>query len=280
MKKLLIILFAVPLFWTACKEDKPAADPVKDSLINENDKLSGQVVTKDAALDSFFRAFNDIQANLDEIKKKEKIINTTTARGDVAGREDQIKQDIQAIYDLMVKNKQRLASAKKNLKASEQKIASMEQTITLLENQLAEREQEIVALKDQLEKLNLELSNLSMNYQELQQETDAKTEKLNTAYYAFGTKSELIKQGVLTKEGGIIGKTTKMSSNMNTSYFTKVDITQLKEIQLSAKKAKMVSTHPAGSYSIEGADGRADKLIINNAEEFWSISKYLVIIVE
>ena len=67
---------------------------------------------------------------------------------------------------------------------------------------------------------------------------------------------------------------------MNTSYFTKMDITATKEIQLSAKKAKLVTTHPAGSYKIDGADGKADKLIILDADKFWSVSKYCVIVVE
>lgn len=280
MKKLLLSLLVLP-FWMACSNE-PEKDPVKDSLTEENDKLSGQVLTQDAALDSFFRAFNDIQANLDEIKQKEKIINSTTAGGDVAGREQQIKGDIQAIYDLMIINKQRLAAAKKNLKKSETKIASLNETIANLEKTLAEREAEIVVLKEQLEKMNLELSNLTMNYQELQQEVDVKTEKLNTAFYAYGNKEELIKNGVLNKEGGFIGigKQTKLSDDLNKEYFTQIDVTQFTELVLSAKKASLVTTHPADSYRIEGADGRADKLVITDAEKFWSVSKYLVIIVK
>ncbi len=39
------------------------------------------------------------------------------------------------------------------------------------------------------------------------------------------------------------------------------------------------TTHPADSFKIEG-DDKADKLIITDAGEFWSASKYLVIIVE
>ncbi len=280
MKKLLLSLLVLP-FWMACSNE-PEKDPVKDSLTEENEKLSGQVLTQDEALDSFFRAFNDIQANLDEIKQKEKIINSTTAGGDVAGREQQIKGDIQAIYDLMIINKQRLAAAKKNLKKSETKIASLNETIANLEKTLAEREAEIVVLKEQLEKMNLELSNLTMNYQELQQEVDVKTEKLNTAFYAYGSKEELIKNGVLNKEGGFIGigKQTKVSDDMNKEYFTRVDVTQFTELVLSAKKATVATTHPADSYKIEGADGRADKLVIIDAEKFWSVSKYLVIIVK
>lgn len=283
MKKIILILFIAPL-WFACKEedDKPVRDPIKDSLTDETNRLSGINSEQAAALDSFFRAMNDIQANLDAIREKEKMIARDTARGDVNSRKDQITADIQAIYDMMVVNKQRLASAKKNLKDANLQISSMQATIDQLNSTLATREGEIVMLKDDLEKKNLELSNLSMNYQEVSQESEAKTTQLNTAYYAFGTRKELENQGVINREGGVIGlgKTVKMSETPNTQYFTQIDITKVSEIQLSSKKAKLVSTHPTGSYRIEGVDDRADKLVITNPTQFWSVSKYLVIVVE
>lgn len=287
MKKLILILLLTPLAWFAqsCSgNQEPEKDPVKDSLTNVTGELSGTVESQRASLDSFFRAFNDIQANLDEIKQKEKIITQSTATGDVANREEQIKADIAAIYDLMVKNKQRLASAKKSLKQSDLKTAEMQKTIDNLQASLDAREQEITTLKSQLEALNLELSNLTMNYQETQQQSAAKTEVINTAYYAYGTSKELIKNGILTKEGGFIGigKSKKMSENMDLKYFQKIDITQTKEINLggSMKKASLSSTHPAGSYKFEGSNGKFDKLVISDADKFWSVSKYAVIIVE
>ena len=281
MRKLILILFIAPL-WFACGEDKPVTDPVKDSLTAETNRLSGLNSEQADALDSFFRAMNDIQANLDEIREKEKMIATDTARGDVASRKDKITADIQAIYDMMVQNKQRLAAAKKNLNNANLQIASMQTMIDNLNATLVTRESEITSLKDDLEKKNLELSNLSMNYQELQQESDAKTAEINTAYYAYGTKKELETQGVIMTEGGVIGlgKTIKMNEKPNTEYFTQVDITKLSEIQLSSKEANVVTTHPAGSYRIDGTDGRADKLVITDQKKFWSVSKYLVVVVK
>ena len=71
-----------------------------------------------------------------------------------------------------------------------------------------------------------------------------------------------------------------MKEDFNKTYFTKVDISTTNTISLAAKKAKVITTHPSGSYKIEGADGKAEKLTIINAEDFWSASKYLVIVVE
>lgn len=281
MKKLILILCIAP-FWYACGDDKPVTDPVKDSLTEETNRLNGITSEQAASLDSFFRAMNDIQANLDEIREKEKMIATDTSKGDVNSRKDKITSDIQAIYDMMVQNKQRLASAKKNLSNANLQIASMQTTIDNLSNTLVVREAEIVELKDDLQRKDLELSNLSMSYQEAVQESDAKTIQLNTAYYAYGTKKELETQGVISLEGGVIGigKTIKMNEAPNTDYFTQVDITKLSEITLSSKEATLVTTHPAGSYRIDGTDGRADKLVITDQAKFWSVSKYLVVVVK
>ena len=44
-----------------------------------------------------------------------------------------------------------------------------------------------------------------------------------------------------------------------------------------AKKAKLLTTHPAASYELtKGADKNLT-LKINDPEAFWSISKYLVV---
>ena len=48
------------------------------------------------------------------------------------------------------------------------------------------------------------------------------------------------------------------------------------EILLGAKKAKLATSHPEGSYRLEGGN----KLVVLDANAFWSISKYLVVEVE
>ncbi len=197
-------------------------------------------------------------------------------------KEEQIVADIQDIYDMMNKNKQRLASMKKKLNESNKKNEELEKFIARLTTEIEEKDAQINDLKSQLEKLNVEMATLNTNYVEVTQESAVKTEKLNTAFYAFGTAKELIKNGVLTKEGGFIGlgKIQKMKDDFNKNYFTKVDASTTNEIILGAKKAKLVTTHPSGSYKIVGTDGKAEKLVITNVDDFWSASKYLVIVVE
>jgi hypothetical protein len=284
MKKIFFLLIiSAPFFFSCGNGNKKEKNAVEDSLKNVAQNLGGQVVAKDSAIFGFIRAFNEIQDNLDVIKDKEKLLTTSSQKGELdQNQKDKIIGDIQSIYDLMVKNKQKLSSMNKKLKKANLKIVEFQQMIERLNGQILEKDGEISELKTQLEKLNVELSEVSMNYQAAQQMLEDKTGKLNTAYYAFGTSKELIKQGVLTKEGGFIGlgKAEKLKDDFNKSYFTKIDVSETPSISLACKKAKLITIHPTGSYKFEGPEGKIEKLIITNAEEFWSASKYLVVEVE
>jgi len=274
-------LFILSVLHSSCGDgDEKVVNPVEDSLKNVNQNLSGQVVAKDSAIFGFIRSFNEIQENLDVIKEKEKLLTTSSQTGELdQNQKDKIIGDIQAIYDLMVKNKQKLSSANKKLKKANLKISEFEKMIERMNAQIAEKDGEISELKTQLEKMNVELSEVTLNYEAAQEMLEEKTSKLNKGFYAFGTSKELIKQGVLTKEGGFIGmgKAEKLKSDFNKNYFTQVDITETTSIPLACKKAKLLTVHPTGSYKFDGTKDKIEKISITNPEEFWSASKYLVI---
>jgi DNA repair exonuclease SbcCD ATPase subunit len=283
MKKLMY-LFAFLPFAFSCGNDKEGSSlSAEDSLRAVSGGQAVRIHDQDSSIQSFIEGYNEIQDNLDAIKEKEKIVTENSKDAETRKtKEEQIISDIQAIYDLLNKNKQNLASMKGKLNSANKKNAELEKFITRLTADIEAKDLQINDLKAQLEKLNVEMSTINTTLQEVNQESAVKTEKLNTAYYAFGTAKELIKNNVLTKEGGFIGlgKSQKVKEDFNKGYFTKVDVSTLTEIPLGAKKAKLITTHPAGSYKIEGADGKAEKIVITNSDDFWSASKYLVIVIE
>jgi len=284
MKKVFLSLLISTLFFFSCGTGIDETEQAReDSLKNANQDLSGQVVAKDSAIFGFIRAFNEIQDNLDVIKEKEKLLTTSSQTGELdQNQKDKIIIDIQAIYDLMVKNKQKLSSMNKKLKKANLRIAEFETMIERLNSQIAEKDMEISELKAELEKMNIEFTEVTMNYEAAQEMLEEKTDKMNKAWYAFGTSKELITQGVLTKEGGFIGigKAAKLKDDFNKSYFTQIDVTETHSITLVCKKAKLITTHPSNSYKFEGPEGKIEKLSVTNPEEFWGVSKYLVIVVE
>lgn len=283
MKKILYSLALMPFIF-GCSSNHPEEEATikQDSLMVIINSQKELIKDNDNSIQSFIKGFNDIQHNLDIIKEKERIlINTSKDSEMLKSKEEQIVADIQSIYDMMNKNKKQLSSLRSQLKKSNGKNGELEKFISRLNSQIETKDLQIGDLRTQLELLNIAMTDLHIDYQAATEELEIKSQMLNTAYYSFGTSKELIKNGVLTKEGGFIGigKIQKMKNDFNKTYFTQVDISKSKTIMLAAKKAKLITTHPSESYKIEGADGKAEKLTIINAEEFWSASKYLVIVV-
>jgi len=262
------VISASSLFTISCGSGEKDANPLADSLSSVNGELNGQLSEKEAALQEFVSSFK-------------KIVTASSQSGDVKSKEETIKEDIQAIYDLLAKNKNRIGSLSKKLKNANSKIAGLEQMIATLQAQVDAKDGEISELKSQLEAKNIELSNIVMNLENVEAESSAKTEKINTAFYAFGTSKELKEKNVITKEGGFIGmgKSTKLKDDFNKEYFTKIDVSKTSSINIGAKKAKIITTHPSSSYKLVG-EKTVEKIEILNAEDFWSSSKYLVIITE
>lgn len=272
----------------------------------KNDSLLALGFQKDTTVMEFVKAFNEIQSNLDSIKMKENIISQNTSGGSEVqtSAREQITGDINAIYLMLQKNRDLVTTLRAKLKNSESglaganiKIADLEKMIDNLTKNIEEKDAEIAELKDQLGKMNIkvqdlgnQVTNLSTNVEDLsaenkakQQAIEEKTAALNTAYYVIGTTKELKEKKIIDKSGGFIGigRAKTVTKDFDKTYFTKVDITNLTELPIYKKHATLLSNHPAGSYKFEGAEKKSvDKLVILNYTDFWSNSKFLVIVAD
>ena len=283
MKKIIYIIGLFPLLFACNNESERGVLSAEDSLTAVAGGQKVRIDRQDSSIQSFIRGFNEIQDNLDEIKTKEKIVTANSKDNESRKtKQEQIVADIQSMYDLMNKNRQRLAQLKDKLSKSNQRNDDLEKFIARLTEDLETKDAQIADLKTQLEQMNVAMNNLNTVYKETVQESELKTEKLNTAFYAFGTSKELIANNVISKEGGFIGlgKSKKIKEDFNKAYFTKINVASTKEINLNVKSAKLITSHPKESYKLEGSDKKMDKLVILNSDEFWSASKYLVIVVE
>jgi hypothetical protein len=287
MKKYLVIMLIVPFLFSCNTKNKEI-----ERLKAQNDSLAVVAGQKDESIVNYLRDFNDIQSNLDSIKEAQKIIslNTTTTNGELnQNAKDKILSDVQMIVNLMQKNKNQIASLNKKLKKSNLRVKELESMLENLNKQLKEKDIEIGQLKDKLSQLDIQVQNLTATVDTLSTENkiktqiiDEKTKALNTAYYVIGTYKELSAKNILTKEGGFIGlgKSKTVSKDFNRDAFTKIDITQFKNLPINKKKAKMLSSHPSSSYKFDGTKDKVNSLVITNSDDFWSTSKYLVILVE
>jgi len=288
MKKVIYLLLMLSITYS-CNNNKN--NEKIEQLQKENQMLLTEQNKKDSTINDFLESINSIEENLSTIKAKENIISESTKNNNEIkiDTREQINQHIQDINNLMEKNKKLISSLRGKLKKSDLKIAELQVLIENMTKQLAERDAEIASLKEELIKLNFAIETLNKKVDTLHTDIENKnvviskqTEELNTAFYALGTSKELKDNNIITKEGGFIGigKSKQLKGDFNQGYFTKIDITKVNSININSKKAKILTSHPAGSYKLE-KDGKIyAKLVITDAQKFWKASKYLVIVLD
>ena len=98
---------------------------------------------------------------------------------------------------------------------------------------------------------------------------------IHEAFVTIGTSKDLKARGLLT--GGFLAKKRVDVSKLSGSGFTKVDIRNYNDIVLKSKKPKIMTQMPSDSYSLRDNGNGTTTLHINDANRFWSVSKYLVV---
>ncbi len=279
MKKLL--LFAICIFTlTACKNEKTAPELPQ---VTENDSLQKIIEQKDNEINDMMGIFNEIEEGFRLINKEENKISLAKD-GEAEDQAERIRESIKSIQEQMAKNRELIDKLQSQLRESSINGDQMKRTIENLTKQLTEKDNELKSLRAQLEEKDIHIaeldeaiSTLNQNVSELKTESENKTntintqdKELNTAWYVFGTKSELKEQNILVK-----GKV--LQSNFNKNYFKKIDIRVDKEIKLYSKSAEILTTHPSSSYTLSTDSQKQYVLRITNPDLFWSTSKYLVV---
>ncbi len=272
------LIGTILIFVTACSNQSEV-----DKANHERDSLAAIVNQRDASLYDFVASFDEVERNLDSIAVKQNIVSKSTENATEfkASSKDHINAQIAAINDLMDQNRKKLASLNAKLKSVNGKNAQLQKMIQTLNEQLTQKDKELAELNEKLAGLNAQVTLLQTSVETLNQNVSEKTTALHTAYYVVGKQKDLEEAKIIDRTGGLlgIGKTAKLSANVDNSKFTRVDYTQMGSIPVDSKKMKMVTTHPAGSYTID-KDGKdvVKSILITDPEKFWSASKYLVVV--
>lgn len=283
MKKLFFMVCCAALLMTGCKDGKNAPGLVS---VQQTDSLNDVIAQKDSEINEMMGTLNDIEEGFRLINEAENRV-ALLKNGEGTSKKQNLKENIQFIAERMKQNRELIAKLQKQLESSTLKGGQLKKTIDNLTAQLEEKDKQLLALREELDKkdihiseldetignLNTNVSNLSADNQQKAETINAQDKQLNTAWYVFGTKKELKGQHIL--EGGKV-----MNGNFNKNYFTKVDIRNTTEIKLYSKSAKLLTAHPASSYSLTHDASKQYVLRITNPQIFWSTSKYLVVLVK
>ncbi|MBM6863800.1 hypothetical protein H6A66_01170 [Bacteroides caecigallinarum] len=281
MKKVVLFSVCVAAFLASCNN----LGQKKDSLQAQNDSLMSELSNRNAELDEIMGAFNEIQEGFREINEAENRVDLNGSVIESQSAADKIKDDIKFISQKLKDNRERISELEKQLKNSNYKSAQLKRALENLTAELAAKQQQIETLQSELASKNIRIAeldeavtDLTKNVDQLSAENEEKSKTvaaqdkaLNTAWYVFGTKSELKDQKIL--KGGDVLK----DNDFNKEYFTEIDIRKDKVIKLYSKRAELLTTHPEGSYKLEKDDKGQYYLEITNPNNFWSVSRYLVI---
>lgn len=259
------------------------------------DSLQGTHGTQKNMLDEVFATLNEVEEGLVEIRQKENIITAETNKDGLDVPESQrvrLMEDVIAVKEAINRYKEKIEQLKKdsNLKSVEfkkklnslqkeleQKSRTIESLQGLLKEKdliISQKEQTIDSLEHHASDLKEDITVLTGEKEELKDKVASQDRALFAAYYIVGSKEDLIEAGVISK-GGLF-KSAKVSYEAEKTSFIKIDYREISTINTNSQKAKVLSNHRKGTYSIEEVDGEAI-INISDPEGFWEQTKYLVI---
>ncbi len=254
-----------------------------EKLQKENDSLRVELVNLEGEMNLYFSTLSDISDNLDKVKSLGGYLSEqANAEGIEKDPTQRIDDNLKAVADLIQSNNDKIAKLNKAMKKSSLKITELEKYVTRLTEDNERMSHEIISLQEQLGLKDDMIARQDSSIRELEygrMVSDAKVaeqdEELNTGWYVFGSTKELKAQGIIPKGGA----RKVLQGEFNKEFFVKIDIRETTEIRLYSSRAKLLTTHPADSYLLEKVDGQYTLRILN-PQEFWSVSKYLVIDVD
>ncbi len=289
MKKILFLVSASLLILSSCDKIAQKSDLYK-STKSQLDSITVVAQNQDAELEEICKTIDDVILGIQAIQTEKEALMVETS-GEVelnVASKERVAINMQAVSLAIKKYEEKI----KKLEAKVRQTSTLQSVIRNLKSQLAEKDIEMEALltsvseKDaemqeilnRLKVLESQNSSLSQDLENANKQVDSqkdiiskKDKQLNTAYYVIGKQKELTTAGVIVKK--------KINTKLDNKKFKTIDIREVKEINLETKKkVTILSNHPEGSYQFsEDIDG-IKILRIKKTKEFWSQSKYLVIV--
>jgi len=256
-------------------EDAEQSDSI-EQLQRENEQLRNEQ-------DELLATLNEIEDGFREINEAQGRM-TIDRRGEGADARERLRENMQYIQETMAQNAELIEKLRTRLRESGRQSEQLQHTIENLMAQMAQKTTEIEQLRNELSAKNIRITeleeqtaNLNQDLTTLQEQNQQQDEtinqqdrQINAAWYALGTKRELKDHNIL-KSGKVL------QGDFDASYFTEIDIRRVNQINLNSKKVEILTSHPAGSYTLERDQNKIYTLYINDAQQFWSTSKYLVV---
>lgn len=293
MRKYLLI-GSLALFATACvsksEYDRQLANAAalsaeKDSLLNEVVATSQFIAEVNTEIDKV-RDGKPVATGTGEMET----LSPNEARKRLGDRVAQLTERLRESEERLAQSRRRVNQLSSNNATQSAQMTAFDSTLKQFQVIIDNQKGEIVALLDQVTALNSENVALRETNTKLNTEREALTldkatltAEQNTVYWVAGKKDDLIKRGIVSQRGGMlgIGKTQVLARTLDASEFTAIDRTQMTELSLPdpAKTYRMISSNDVAGLDSTQRSGRFKGSVrIEEPEVFWRPSKFLVLI--
>ena len=282
MKKNWILLLVMGLMVVSCTNVKESKEYKELQAQRDSLMMSSAGVESEAA--EMMEVISEVEANFARIREAEKYIATQSAQGGEMTQDtrQRVQENFRMINEILQRNKAQLEQLNRKQSAGSKEIASLKNTISRLNAEMLESSNRMAELQNELALKDEQIALLAEDVTALAQEAEQQSaiireqdKSLHTAYYVFGTASELKEQKILS--GGFLQQTRVLQDTFNQEYFLKIDIREVNQIPLYAPKGKLWSTHPEGTYEFVKGDDANLTFVITDTQRFWSLTKYLII---
>jgi predicted RNase H-like nuclease (RuvC/YqgF family) len=176
-----------------------------------------------------------------------------------------------------------ITALKQRLASTEAKLAAVTKRADSLAALVSSQQTEIVGLRQQLSNARKSIDSLKQRLAEKDAIIATKVRDLNRAYYIVAPRNDLYNKGIIDKQGQFLffGGRIAVKQNFDTRDFSRVDITEAKDIEIKVAKdnVTLISNHDADSFELV-ANGDASVLKIKDPERFWKNAKYLVVMTD
>jgi chromosome segregation ATPase len=282
----LLIAAAIAGVTTNCNREKEPEQIAKTDQTEyiSKSEYNSMVAAKNATEDTLYQAINEIDNNLKTVRENNGLLAGTKTEG--MSKKDEILGTITAISSLLDQNKEKikklngqLASLRSQRAKLKTESADMRKSINDKEIELAQLHQELSEQTTTINYLNQLVADLRDANTVANDQSKKMDKELHKAYYALGSYKELKAHNVVEKTGGVLGlgKSEEIKPGVEKQYFTEIDTREVTKIAVHAKKVKLVTHHPVGSYEWEKNEKNTEALTITDPQKFWATSKYLVV---
>lgn len=290
MKKIIALGIGASLFVLGgCVE---SSQKYKD-LLARADSLNTVAAAQTQEMERMFADINDITAGMQSLRDAEHLLTLEAEKERKAGSKSkqqlvQLKNDVQAITEAIAGYKSQIAKLESRNKAQSAEFKRMianlnaelelrSEKITEITNQLAATNKELAVKVQQVERLTQNVDSLDKETKGQKMVIAEQDQTLHLANYLIGSRKALKEAEVISRQGLFCPPI--VSSQAQKADFVNIDIRETKMIPVNSKKAKVLSAHPADSYTLEtGEDGNLI-LKINDEGAFWKQTKYLVVMI-